>query len=134
LFSNTLSLCSSLNVREQVPHPYRTIFKIIVLYILIFVFRQQTRGQKVLDQMVASITGVQSPLNFLRGLFPSGIPTKTFMHFSSMRVACPVCIIFLDWSSYYCLLRSPSLHNILQLLSPFPSYALGPNILVGSLF
>jgi hypothetical protein len=35
LFSNTLSLCSSLNVREQVSHPYRTTGKIVVLYILI---------------------------------------------------------------------------------------------------
>jgi hypothetical protein len=28
LFSNTLNLCSSLNVRDQVPHPYRTRGKI----------------------------------------------------------------------------------------------------------
>jgi hypothetical protein len=28
LFSNTLSLCSSLNVRDQVSHPYRTTVKI----------------------------------------------------------------------------------------------------------
>jgi hypothetical protein len=33
LFSNTLSLCFSLNVRDQVSHPYRTTDKIIVLYI-----------------------------------------------------------------------------------------------------
>jgi hypothetical protein len=38
LFSNTLNLCSSLNVRDQVSHPYRTTGKIIVLYILIFMF------------------------------------------------------------------------------------------------
>ncbi|PNF31806.1 hypothetical protein B7P43_G11368, partial [Cryptotermes secundus] len=38
LFSNTLSLCSSLNVRDKVPHSYRTTGKIIVLYILIFMF------------------------------------------------------------------------------------------------
>jgi hypothetical protein len=31
LFSNTLSLCSSLNVTDQVSHPYRTTGKIIVL-------------------------------------------------------------------------------------------------------
>jgi hypothetical protein len=31
LFSNALSLCSSLNVRDQVSHPYRTRGKIIVL-------------------------------------------------------------------------------------------------------
>jgi hypothetical protein len=36
LFSNSHSLCSSLNVRDQVSHPYRTTGKIIVLYILIF--------------------------------------------------------------------------------------------------
>ena len=38
LFSNTLSLCSSLNVSDQVSHPYKTTGKIIVLYIIIFKF------------------------------------------------------------------------------------------------
>jgi hypothetical protein len=38
LFSNTLSPCSSLSVRDQVSHPYKTTAKIIVLYSLIFVF------------------------------------------------------------------------------------------------
>jgi hypothetical protein len=38
LFSNTLSLCSSLNVKDQVSHPYKTTGKIIILYILIFKF------------------------------------------------------------------------------------------------
>ena len=38
LFSNTLSLRSSLNVSDQVSHPYKTAGKIIVLYILIFIF------------------------------------------------------------------------------------------------
>jgi hypothetical protein len=38
LFSNTLSICSSLNVRNQVSYPYKTVGKIIVLYILIFSF------------------------------------------------------------------------------------------------
>jgi len=36
LFSNTLSLRSSLNVSDQVSHPYKTTDKIWVLYILIF--------------------------------------------------------------------------------------------------
>jgi hypothetical protein len=36
LFSDTLSLCSSLDVRDQISHSYRTIGKIIVLYFLIF--------------------------------------------------------------------------------------------------
>ena len=38
LFSNTLSLCPSLNVSEQVSHPCKTTDTIIVLYILIFMF------------------------------------------------------------------------------------------------
>jgi hypothetical protein len=38
LFSNTLSICSSLKVRDQVSHPYRTTGKILVLCILIFMF------------------------------------------------------------------------------------------------
>jgi hypothetical protein len=36
--SNTLSLCSCLNVRDHVSHPYRTTGKIIGLYNLIFMF------------------------------------------------------------------------------------------------
>ena len=38
LFSNTLSLRSSLSVSDQVSHPYKTTGKYIVLYILIFKF------------------------------------------------------------------------------------------------
>jgi hypothetical protein len=38
LISKNLSLCSSLNVIDQVSHPYRTTGKIIVLYILMFKF------------------------------------------------------------------------------------------------
>ena len=38
LFSNTLSLRSSLNVSNQVSHPYRTTGNVIVLYIFIFNF------------------------------------------------------------------------------------------------
>ena len=38
MFSNTLSFLSSLNVSDQVSHPYKTTGKITVLYILIFQF------------------------------------------------------------------------------------------------
>ena len=38
LFSDTLSLCSSLSVSDQVSHPFKTTGKIIVLNILIFKF------------------------------------------------------------------------------------------------
>jgi hypothetical protein len=38
LFSETLSLCSSLEMKDQVSHPYNTTGKITVLYILVFNF------------------------------------------------------------------------------------------------
>jgi hypothetical protein len=38
LLSHTLSLCSSLSVRDQVSHPYKTTRKTTVLYTLIFMF------------------------------------------------------------------------------------------------
>jgi hypothetical protein len=34
----SLSLCSSVNVRDQVSHPYNTTVRIMVLYILTFTF------------------------------------------------------------------------------------------------
>jgi hypothetical protein len=48
LVSNTLRLCSSLNVRDQVSHPYKTTGKIIFLHIFIFYsFRQQMKRKQV---------------------------------------------------------------------------------------
>jgi hypothetical protein len=64
LFSNTLSLYSSLTVRDHVSHPHRTTGKIIVLYILTFTFFGSRREEKVLHRMVACITRIQSPLDF----------------------------------------------------------------------
>jgi hypothetical protein len=46
IFLNTLSLCSSLNVKDQVSRPYKTTGKIIVLYILIFMFLDSRREDK----------------------------------------------------------------------------------------
>jgi hypothetical protein len=43
LFSNTLSLCSSLSVTDQVSHPYKTTGRIMVLYILTVTFLDSRR-------------------------------------------------------------------------------------------
>ena len=47
LFSKTLSLRSSLNVRDQDSHSYKTIGKIIILYILIFIFLDSKLEDKI---------------------------------------------------------------------------------------
>ena len=47
LFSNTLSLCSSLSVSNQVPHPSKTAGTIIVLYILNFIFLYSKLEDKI---------------------------------------------------------------------------------------
>ena len=46
-FLNTLSLRSSLNVSDQVSHPYKTIGKIIVVYILIFILTDSKLEHKI---------------------------------------------------------------------------------------
>jgi hypothetical protein len=46
LCSNTLILCSSLNVRDQVPHPYKTNGRIMILYILTFQFLDGRREDR----------------------------------------------------------------------------------------
>ena len=47
LFSNTLSLRSSLSVSDQVSHPYKTAGKIIVLCILIIKFLDSKLEDKI---------------------------------------------------------------------------------------
>jgi hypothetical protein len=65
LFSDTLSLCPSHNVRHQVSHPYTTSGKIIVMHIIIFnIFWHQMR-KNVLNWMVTNITRIQFSLSFL---------------------------------------------------------------------
>jgi hypothetical protein len=49
LFLNILSLCSTLNVRNQVSHLYKTTGRIMILYILTFTFLDSRQEDKRLD-------------------------------------------------------------------------------------
>jgi hypothetical protein len=64
LFSNTLSLCSSLVSETEFRVHTKPHAKLYFWYYF-YVCRQQTGRRKVLDWMVASITRIQSPLKFL---------------------------------------------------------------------
>jgi hypothetical protein len=57
LFSKTLSLCSSLKVRDEVSHPYSTNGKITVLHILI---SQYLRNLKLKSKPVCRTDGCQT--------------------------------------------------------------------------
>jgi hypothetical protein len=46
LFSNTLSLCPSLNNRYQASHSHKRTSRILVLYILTFMFLYNRRGDR----------------------------------------------------------------------------------------
>jgi len=65
LFPNTLSLRYLFTVGDQVSHPYKTKGKIIVLYLDLHSFGQQTGRQKILQWIIASIAWLQSALKFL---------------------------------------------------------------------
>ena len=53
LLSNTLSLSSSLNMKDHVSHPYQTTGKITVLFVLISLVSEGTRENKILERMTA---------------------------------------------------------------------------------
>jgi hypothetical protein len=59
LFSNTLNLCSSRSVKDQVSRPYKTTHKVRV-----FKFSERRWKVKWVNRMSASITWIQSALHF----------------------------------------------------------------------
>jgi len=58
LFSNTLSLHSSLNVRDHVTQPYSTTGNITILYILILRFLVKFPGPKM-REVLAFLTSME---------------------------------------------------------------------------
>jgi hypothetical protein len=65
LFSNTPTLCSFLNARDNVSYWYRSTGKIIVLYILICAFLDSEREDKIFWNNGSKHCPNSSPLNFL---------------------------------------------------------------------
>jgi hypothetical protein len=63
IFSNIVSLRSSLNVRDQVAHQHKITGKIIILYVLIFVFVDSNLENK---RLCTLLTYKKSP--FIRGI------------------------------------------------------------------
>jgi hypothetical protein len=60
LFSNTLSLGSSLDVRDQIAHPYQTTGRIIVMYVNPYIVTQQRQDER----LVAVIPWILYALSF----------------------------------------------------------------------
>jgi len=54
LYSQTQQIYSSLSMRDQVLHPYKTAVEMMLLCVLIF-FREKEKSQKILSLIVASI-------------------------------------------------------------------------------
>ena len=67
LFSNTLTLHSSLNARDHVSQPYSTTGNIIVLYTYFnfLILREKSRKQKCLDWTITRIFCFKSTFHFL---------------------------------------------------------------------
>jgi len=110
LFSNTLSLCSSLTVRGQVQHPHKTTGKIIVLYCFyIYVFGQQTGRQKLLDWIVAGVPWIHllSISSQMQFLFASVV----HKHFNFATLSKDLVPIFRLW--FY----SASVHEMWHIIS-----------------
>jgi hypothetical protein len=64
LFSNALSLCSSLNVKDHVSHVQKR-QNYCFVYSNFYNFSQQARRWKILDWMVSGITWIQSQILFV---------------------------------------------------------------------
>jgi hypothetical protein len=83
---NTLSLHSSLNVSYQVSHPYKTTGKIIIPYTLMLKFYNRKMEDKILHRMIASISLLQSALNFfLNRILICWSCSLTFEHFHTCK-------------------------------------------------
>jgi len=63
LFSNTLSLRSSLNARGQVLHPYKTAATAVILYVLIFTFPCCIMQDKDCEPTAVGISRIKSYLS-----------------------------------------------------------------------
>jgi len=87
-YSRTPSASSSLNVSDELSNPYRTTWKIIILYWLYFMFLETKAGrQNILHGMTTSVPWLQSALIlFLNSIMLFYERSKFFEFFNSLRV------------------------------------------------
>ena len=121
-FSNTLSVCSSFNMREQVSHPHNRAAKIPLLFILVF-------RQNILESAVARFPEIEAFPNSFIFVIPVylirlqifGFPTvsKDLLPLWTLSFSAEIC----SWDAYMCLAFRALLSRTTSLLVPSVGFA-----------
>ena len=122
-FFNTLSLRPSLKLRDQVSHPYKATGKIIVLYILIFIFlyrkreykRFYTKWQQAFIDCNLLLISSRIQLRFCR-MFPNIRTVTTFKrsYYQSLYCDFVLCSNLETWPYNIGHIISTAQHNIMK--------------------
>jgi hypothetical protein len=62
IFLKTFNLCSSLDVTDQVSHPYKTTNNIIVVHISVFIFLDSRLEDKLCPQLLGTTCNYVAPV------------------------------------------------------------------------
>jgi hypothetical protein len=105
VFSNTLNLCSSHIIRDQVSHPYKTTGKLTVFYILIFSFyttdgKTKSNSEKTYIDFIRIIDEVQGK-DYLETVKLNSTLSDWRRHETSWLRCCALYIFSASSASYY---------------------------------